>query len=70
MVEEEGVQGGVDCTKDVKLGKEGYDRRKMAMLTGVIGGIRSKIFIGLIASFLNIYADQRLLDFCEKVRVF
>ena len=40
------------------------------MLTGVIGGIRSKIIIGLIALFFNIDTDQRPLEFGEKVRVF
>ena len=40
------------------------------MLTGVRGGIRITIIIGLIAWFLNIDIDQRPLDFDEKVRVF
>ena len=40
------------------------------MLTVVIGGIRIKIIIGLIAWFLNIDTDQRPSDFGEKVRLF
>ena len=40
------------------------------MLTGVRGGIRSKIIIGLISLFFNIDTDQRPSEFIEKVRVF
>ena len=39
------------------------------MLTGVRGGIRSKLIIGLIAGFFNIDTDQRPPEFGEKVRL-
>ena len=50
MGEEEGWGvGGCCCIKEVKEGTEGGDIWKNSMLAGVIGVIRSKIIIVLIA---------------------